>query len=120
MRLAVHLQRNLDVHVLVLHVLMSSFVETRAVPEGRHGWAYVCAYLLDGRAATSDSSDCDSPAPETTTSTTELPRPRAVCPRAHSGCEYEFFFTYSAPLPTTCFGTPRTGCPSVFIGLRFR
>ena len=87
---------------------------------GRTAWAYVCAYLLDGRAATSDSSDCDSPAPETTTSTTELPRPRAVCPRAHSGCEYEFFFTYSAPLPTTCFGTPRTGCPSVFIGLRFR
>ena len=37
MRLAVHLQRNLDVHVLVLLVLMSSFVETRAVPEGRHG-----------------------------------------------------------------------------------
>ena len=37
MRLAVHLQRNLDLHVLVLLVLMSSFVETRAVPEGRHG-----------------------------------------------------------------------------------
>ena len=37
MRLAVHLQRNLDLHVLVLLVLMSSFVETSAVQVGLHG-----------------------------------------------------------------------------------
>ena len=85
---------------------------------GRTARAYVCAYLHDGRAAATTSSDCDSPAPEATTSTTELHRPCTACPRARSGRKYELFFTY----PLTTYSALRrpfpTGCPSFSTGTR--
>ena len=114
-RLAAYLQRNLDVRVDAARIDGVVCGDKRGA--GRTARAYVCAYLHDGRAAATTSSDCDSPAPEATTSTTELHRPCTACPRARSGRKYELFFTY----PLTTYSAPRRpfptgGCPSFSTG----